>query len=182
MNLVNHKGHEQPVKEAYERHVAEVCTNVNTFIHLGVDLMLYFYLQLNLPNVRYEYFDFHNECKNLRWDRISVLIEKVEPDLLKYGYFHLDSSRKDPLKLQTGIVRTNCMDNLDRTNVAQAAIAKWTLNRQLKALGILQESDSVDNYEELNRDFRESQLRTWKGVLIFSGLFADAISDFNSVV
>ncbi|KAK7694319.1 hypothetical protein QCA50_001501 [Cerrena zonata] len=47
------------------------------------------------------------------------------------------------------------MDNLDRTNVAQAAIAKWTLNRQLKALGILQENDNVENYEDLNRDFRE---------------------------
>ena len=49
------------------------------------------------------------------------------------------------------------MDNLDRTNVGQAAIAKWTLNRQLKALGILQESDNVENYEDLNRDFRESK-------------------------
>ncbi|KAI0080005.1 hypothetical protein K474DRAFT_1616227 [Panus rudis PR-1116 ss-1] len=133
VNLVNHKGHEQPVKEAYERYVSE----------------------LNLPNVRYEYFDFHNECKNLRWDRISVLIEKVEPDLLKYGYFHLDASKPEPIRMQTGVVRTNCMDNLDRTNVAQAAIAKWTLNRQLKALGILQEDDSIDNYEEIDRDFRE---------------------------
>ncbi|CAL1696347.1 unnamed protein product [Somion occarium] len=133
INLVNHKGHEAPVKEAYEQKVAE----------------------LNLPNVRYEYFDFHNECKKLRWDRISVLIEKVEQDLVQYGYFHLDSSRDEPVKLQTGIVRTNCMDNLDRTNVAQAAIAKWTLNRQLQALGILQENDTIDNYEDISKDFRE---------------------------
>ena len=70
--------------------------------------------------------------------------------MLKYGYFHLDSSRPDPIKLQKGIVRTNCMDNLDRTNVGQAAIAKWTLNRQLKALGILQESDNVENYEDVD--------------------------------
>ena len=48
------------------------------------------------------------------------------------------------------------MDNLDRTNVAQAAIAKWTLERQLKALQVIQENDTIDNYEELVRDFRES--------------------------
>lgn len=51
------------------------------------------------------------------------------------------------------------MDNLDRTNVAQAAIAKWTLDRQLKDLRVIQENDSVDNYEELTRDFRESTCR-----------------------
>ena len=71
-------------------------------------------------------------------------------------YFHLDANKQEPVKLQMGVVRTNCMDNLDRTNVAQAAIAKWTLNRQLKDLRVIQENDSIDNYDELTRDFRES--------------------------
>ena len=48
------------------------------------------------------------------------------------------------------------MDNLDRTNVAQAAIAKWTLNKQLQAIGVLHEADSIDNYEPLVQEFRES--------------------------
>ncbi|KAI0662534.1 SacI homology domain-containing protein [Cubamyces menziesii] len=133
VNLVNHKGHEKPVKEAFEKYIE----------------------QAKPPKTRYEYFDFHNECKNMRWDRISVLISKLEDELTQYGYFHLDSNKSEPLKLQTGVVRTNCMDNLDRTNVAQAAIAKWTLNRQLKALKIIQDNDSVDNYDDLIRDFRE---------------------------
>ena len=38
-----------------------------------------------LPNVRYEYFDFHTECKNMRWDRISVLLAKLEDDLNRNG-------------------------------------------------------------------------------------------------
>lgn len=49
------------------------------------DYVLTLSSQLDLPNVRYEYFDFHHECRNLQWDRISVLIEKVEPDLIRYG-------------------------------------------------------------------------------------------------
>lgn len=33
VNLVNQKGHEQPVKEAYERYVAEVCmSTVSSFL------------------------------------------------------------------------------------------------------------------------------------------------------
>jgi hypothetical protein len=48
------------------------------------------------------------------------------------------------------------MDNLDRTNVVQAALAKFTLNKQLKSIGILSETGSIDDYEALSVDFRES--------------------------
>ena len=39
---------------------------------------------------------------------------------------------------QTGIVRTNCVDCLDRTNTAQFVIAKVALGLQLYALGNFQ--------------------------------------------
>jgi len=48
------------------------------------------------------------------------------------------------------------MDNLDRTNVAQAAVARWTLNLQLRAAGILAENDEVDQQEEIDVALRES--------------------------
>ncbi|KAF8213463.1 SacI homology domain-containing protein, partial [Mycena galopus ATCC 62051] len=157
VNLVNRKGHEQPVKEAYERYVAQVG----------------FVFQLNLPTVRYQYFDFHNECKKMRWDRISVLIDELETDLKRYGqvlhcsyihpdsahaatsYFHTSSNQPESVQLQRGTVRTNCMDNLDRTNVVQAALARWTLNQQLRSLGILSNEDSIDAHEGISKDFRE---------------------------
>jgi hypothetical protein len=72
-------------------------------------------------------------------------------------YFHLTSNQPENVKLQGGTVRTNCMDNLDRTNVVQAALARWTLNQQLKSLGILPPDGSIDAYEEISKDFRESQ-------------------------
>lgn len=43
----------------------------------------------------------------------------------------------DYVSLQTGIIRTNCVDCLDRTNTAQFAIGKCVLGYQLCALGIL---------------------------------------------
>lgn len=50
------------------------------------------------------------------------------------------------------------MDNLDRTNVAQSAIAKWMLNRQLRDIGLLEESQSVDSYADFMHHFRNGEL------------------------
>jgi len=133
VNLLNQKGYEKPIKEAYERYVAQV----------------------NLPEVRYQYFDFHNECKNMRWDHISVLVERLQEDLAKQGFFRIDGTSTEAVNLQRGVVRTNCMDSLDRTNVVQAALANFTLTQQLKSLGILSETASLDDYEALSMDFRE---------------------------
>lgn len=41
-----------------------------------------------------------------------------------------------PLMLQNGVLRTNCIDCLDRTNVAQYAYGLAALGRQLYVLGI----------------------------------------------
>ncbi|THH17404.1 hypothetical protein EW146_g3395 [Bondarzewia mesenterica] len=133
VNLVDQKGHEKPVKDAYERN----------------------FIEANVEKVKYQYFDFHNECKHMRWDRISLLLDSITEDLQRDGYFHLDSASPEPVEWQLGVVRTNCMDNLDRTNVAQAAIAKWTLNKQLKDVGVLAADDAVDNHEDISRHIRE---------------------------
>ena len=37
--------------------------------------------QLEIPKVQYEYFDFHTECRRMRWDRISVLIDRIQDDI-----------------------------------------------------------------------------------------------------
>jgi len=48
------------------------------------------------------------------------------------------------------------MDNLDRTNVVQATLAKYTLNVQLRDLGILSANDGIDDFESFSKEFRES--------------------------
>jgi hypothetical protein len=55
---------------------------------------------------------------------------QISLNLHDYGYFHLQHSEKNKLyeiKKQKGIVRTNCVDCLDRTNVVQSVIAKKIL-------------------------------------------------------
>ena len=46
-------------------------------------------------------------------------------------------------KLQNGVLRTNCIDCLDRTNVAQYAYGLASLGHQLHALGLV-ESPELD--------------------------------------
>lgn len=61
-------------------------------------------------------------------------------------------------RVQTGIIRTNCVDCLDRTNTAQFAIGKCALGYQLCALGLLAstklefDTDSVRMLEGLYED------------------------------
>ena len=109
----------------------------------------------------------------MRWDRINILVDKIKDDLNKEGYvlfmfstffvqplpryFRISGDDSNPQKVQTGVVRTNCMDNLDRTNVVQATIAKWTLNQQLRELGILPVGEGIDDYEAISQEFRESK-------------------------
>ncbi|KAL8573583.1 hypothetical protein ACOMHN_047853 [Nucella lapillus] len=60
--------------------------------------------------------------------------------------------------LQTGVVRTNCVDCLDRTNTAQFALGMCALAHQLYALGVLDtphlnfDTDCVKMLEELYED------------------------------
>jgi hypothetical protein len=118
VNLVNSKGYESPVKSAYENIVEA----------------------LNDPNLHYVYFDYHHECKNLKWERVKILIEHlVQLGLTNTDFYHdqrVDASLKVVHKQQS-VVRTNCMDCLDRTNVVQSTLGHWVLQKQLEMGGVL---------------------------------------------
>lgn len=81
-----------------------------------------------------EWFDFHNECRGMKFENVSRLVQKLQTTLDEYGYNVVQDSRVR--EGQTGIVRTNCMDCLDRTGVAQSAFGQWALEHQLKHEGI----------------------------------------------
>lgn len=38
---------------------------------------------------RYEAFDFHHECRKMRWDRLSILVDRVRQDLVDMGSVYL---------------------------------------------------------------------------------------------
>lgn len=100
---------------------------------------------LGLPSVKYEPFDFHHECRKMRWDRLSILIDRVLPDLEDMGFFLIlrDGSLSS---LQEGVFRTNCIDCLDRTNVVQSMFAHRNLEIILRKLLILSTNESLEHH------------------------------------
>lgn len=84
-------------------------------------------------NIPYHYFDFHKECGKMRWHRLSILLERLEQEIKSYGFFAVCGN--DVIRKQTGIVRSNCIDSLDRTNVVQSMIALCMLQMQYDLFG-----------------------------------------------
>lgn len=120
VNLINQHGYEKPLSIAFAK-----------LVEWKKD-----------GRIRYIHFDFHQECSRMRWDRISVLIDAISGDLDSQGYFLKNGAgfgNQGSLvqRRQSSVVRTNCIDCLDRTNVVQSVIAKQKLVQQLQELGII---------------------------------------------
>lgn len=96
------------------------------------------------PSARYEPFDFHAECRNMKWHRLSILIDRLALDQEEMGYFLI---LKDGTlsSLQEGVFRTNCIDCLDRTNVVQSMLAHRNLEVVLKKFSILGNNQTLEN-------------------------------------
>lgn len=119
VNLVNSKGYEAPVKNAYEN-VVEA---------------------LDDAQLHYVYFDYHHECRNLKWHRVKILIDHlVQLGLSNTDFYHerlYETGQVEVINLQKSVVRTNCMDCLDRTNVVQSTLGHWILQKQFEVANIL---------------------------------------------
>lgn len=100
--------------------------------------------QMNNPQVRYEAFDFHKECKGMKYQRANILIDRLAQDLEQFSVFHLRSDGV-LLSVQNGVFRTNCIDCLDRTNVIQSMFARRSLNDTFVKLGLLRSGNKFEN-------------------------------------
>jgi hypothetical protein len=98
------------------------------------------YLNQSLPKenqILYEAFDMARASKTRGQDVIGKLEELAEKVVGFTGFFHNGVSDLDKPQVQNGVVRTNCIDCLDRTNAAQFVVGKRALGRQLQALGVI---------------------------------------------
>lgn len=98
------------------------------------------------PNNRYLYFNFHQEWEK---DNFSALNEKLKVgNWASFLGFNISKGGK-LLKKQLGVMRTNWLDWLDRTNVCQAFYSFKAFYFQLNFLkkqGVL-EDDDLQDYE-----------------------------------
>ena len=42
---------------------------------------------MNDPDVEYVWFDFHGECKKMKWENLSKLVAQVKDKMVAYGHF-----------------------------------------------------------------------------------------------
>ncbi|XP_073975881.1 polyphosphoinositide phosphatase FIG4 [Rhodnius prolixus] len=88
------------------------------------------------PNKAIQYVTFDMARKN-KGSKANVLgrLAKISENALSKTGVYLQTGRGETL--QTGIIRVNCVDCLDRTNTAQFALGKCALAIQLSGLGLL---------------------------------------------
>ncbi|XP_049300135.1 phosphatidylinositol-3-phosphatase SAC1 [Anopheles funestus] len=113
INLIDHKGAEEVLEKAYDATISALAN----------------------PLLNYVSFDFHKECKKMRYDRLSLLMSRIASQQDNFGVYHT-SHLGQVYSVQKGVFRTNCIDCLDRTNVVQSLIAKRSLEQSLDKLGI----------------------------------------------
>ncbi|TKA69071.1 hypothetical protein B0A55_08137 [Friedmanniomyces simplex] len=167
-SLVDKHATEKPIGEAYEKQVKLLNDEGG----------------LDSKPIGFEWFDFHTACKGMKFENVSILLDTLQSPLRSFGW--IVKQNDSTIRSQTGVVRTNCMDCLDRTNVVQSAIGGWALQQQLAELGLkidLQTdpqtqwfntlwADNGDNISKqyagtaaLKGDFTRTRKRNWTGAL-----------------
>lgn len=104
-------------------------------------------------HLKYIAFDFHKECSKMRWHRLSLLLDQLKESIQDISYFRLNKER-ECISEQSGAVRSNCMDCLDRTNVVQSLIARYVLEKQLFELGIFGKDNKITEFDEFEIAFK----------------------------
>ncbi|POS83532.1 hypothetical protein EPUL_004133 [Erysiphe pulchra] len=103
--------------------------------------------------VGFEWWDFHANCRGLKFENVNLLMEILEEKLKIQNYSCILEGKIE--SRQSGVMRTNCMDCLDRTNVTQSACARRILEMQLAN-------------EDVDLAFRTDEETEW-----FNNLWAD---------
>ncbi|KAA3479595.1 phosphoinositide phosphatase SAC6-like [Gossypium australe] len=103
-------------------------------------------------DLRYLHFDFTKICGHVHFERLSFLYDQIADFLVKNGYFLLNEESEKMEQL--GVVRTNCIDCLDRTNITQSMIARKILELQLRRIGVFAAEETISSHPKLDRCFR----------------------------
>ncbi|XP_035391515.1 synaptojanin-1 isoform X2 [Electrophorus electricus] len=96
-------------------------------------------------------FDYHQMVKGGKTDKLSsVLKPQVNKFLEECGFFYY-SVDAGIQRCQTGTLRLNCLDCLDRTNSVQAFFALEMLPQQLEAMSLTEKPQLVARFQEVFR-------------------------------
>lgn len=80
-------------------------------------------------HVRYQFFDFHEECKNNKFENADILVRQIREVIDYFDCNIVNINTKQVLRKQNGVMRTNCLDCLDRTNYVQSRISLYLMEK-----------------------------------------------------
>ncbi|ERT01765.1 hypothetical protein HMPREF1624_00059 [Sporothrix schenckii ATCC 58251] len=211
VNLVEKHGVESALGTQFERSVQRYNDDTNSAPG-----------ESTLP---FEWFDFHSACKGMKFENVSLLLGRLSNKIEQMGSTveetGADNTEADGtsspagnmasstgsygpgnlVQRQKGVLRTNCMDCLDRTNVCQSSFAKFMLDAQLKEQGfdMAAQRDQenswfntlwADNGDAISKqyastaamkgDYTRTRKRDYRGALTDAGLSLTRF--FNGIV
>ncbi|KAL2805362.1 synaptojanin-1 isoform d [Daubentonia madagascariensis] len=94
-------------------------------------------------------FDYHQMVKGGKAEKLHNVLKPQVQKFLDYAFFYFNGSEVQ--RCQSGTVRTNCLDCLDRTNSVQAFLGLEMLAKQLEALGLAEKPQLVTRFQEVFR-------------------------------
>eukprot|EP00871_Galdieria_phlegrea_P005767 jgi/Galph1/678/GphlegSOOS_G5384.1 len=126
LSLVDQTGSEALLAATYARH-----------FELDMDSLCSELRDIQFTRPQLISFDFHRHCSGSDWEEgMKQLLEQVRTFASGQRFFVLHCLEKGTSlrSVQDGVFRVNCVDCLDRTNVAQSAIARYLLVPQAKSV------------------------------------------------
>lgn len=109
----------------YCYNISNVIMLISPLVGWGINEVLFSQIK-----VKYIWFDFHRYFygRSGGWNAlrsrdglkpVDALLCDIYEEHMSGNYFHFNATSNSVMKLQRGVIRTNCIDSLDRTNVVQ---------------------------------------------------------------
>ncbi|XP_043814831.1 phosphoinositide phosphatase SAC6 isoform X3 [Manihot esculenta] len=84
-------------------------------------------------------------------EKFANATQHIRSDDVRYL---LLNEKGEKIKEQTGVVRTNCIDCLDRTNVTQSMIGRRMLEIQLRRIGVFAAEEKINSHPNFDDSFK----------------------------
>jgi len=108
-----------------------------------------------------------NECPKDNYSRIDNLMNTISPISEIFNFYSINLMTKEVYTVQKGIIRTNCLDSLDRTNIIQMRIAWVMLEKMFRKLNLDEKNiqkifNNQNNFFiQDNNEFKEKFRNIW---------------------
>jgi hypothetical protein len=125
------------------------------------------------------WFDFHHECKNMKYENLQRLLDEeyIKTAINEYlptyitisSNYSFSNAKEDGFDLndeikivsqQNGVIRTNCIDCLDRTNVVQTLFSRHVLHNTLNNLKLSQKQN-ISVFEPFQMNLEKTFKNMW---------------------